>query len=89
MSSSSTVSAIFLTDSKKEIEMKIKQNAFSGGQDTAELQRKHGANCEVDVSFQYLTFFLEDEQKLEDIRKVSNLKSIFLQNNYLTKLEIF
>ncbi len=27
-----------------------------------------GGDCEVDVSYQYLTFFLEDDAKLEKIR---------------------
>lgn len=29
-----------------------------------------GANLEVDVSIEYLTFFLEDDAKLEDIKTV-------------------
>ena len=28
----------------------------------------NGGNCEVDVAFQYLTFFLEDDQELERLR---------------------
>jgi len=72
MSASSTQSAIFLTDTKKQITQKINQ-AYSGGQDTAELQRKLGARLEVDVPYQYLTFFLEDENKLQEIgRKYSS-----------------
>ena len=30
-----------------------------------------GGNCDVDISYQYLTFFLEDDDKLEQIRQVS------------------
>uniref|UniRef100_Q9TS88 Tryptophanyl-tRNA synthetase (Fragments) n=1 Tax=Bos taurus TaxID=9913 RepID=Q9TS88_BOVIN len=30
--------------------------------------RQFGGNCDVDVSFMYLTFFLEDDDKLEQIR---------------------
>jgi hypothetical protein len=29
-----------------------------------------GGNCDVDVPFQYLTFFLDDDQKIEEIREV-------------------
>lgn len=65
MSSSVTNSAIFLTDSPKEIKHKINKHALSGGQDTLAEQRRLGANLEVDVSCHYLTFFLEDDQELE------------------------
>ena len=34
-----------------------------------EEHRRLGGNCEVDISFQYLTFFLEDDNRLEEIRK--------------------
>eukprot|EP01117_Protostelium_nocturnum_P003068 TRINITY_DN1400_c0_g1_i1.p1 TRINITY_DN1400_c0_g1~~TRINITY_DN1400_c0_g1_i1.p1 ORF type:complete len:271 (+),score=76.43 TRINITY_DN1400_c0_g1_i1:760-1572(+) len=66
MSASSQDSAIFLTDSRKIISGKINK-AFSGGKDTAEEHRKYGANLEVDVPFRYLTFFLEDDEKLASI----------------------
>lgn len=32
-----------------------------------EEHRKIGGNCEVDISYQYLTFFLEDDAKLKEI----------------------
>lgn len=34
-----------------------------------EEHRQLGGDCEVDVSFMYLTFFLEDDDKLEEIRQ--------------------
>jgi len=34
-----------------------------------EEHRKHGGNCKTDISFQYLSFFLEDDKKLEETRK--------------------
>lgn len=46
--------------------------AFSGGRDTKEEHRKFGGNTEVDVSYQYLTFFLEDDQRLAQIGEVYN-----------------
>jgi len=69
MSSSDANSAIFLTDSPEDIERKIKKHAFSGGQATTEEQRERGADLEVDVSYQWLRFFLEDDDELERIGK--------------------
>ena len=48
---------------------KINKHAFSGGRDTIEEHRSKGGNCDVDISYQYLTFFLEDDVKLEQIRE--------------------
>jgi tryptophanyl-tRNA synthetase len=68
MSSSDSNSFIALTDSPKEVEMKIKKYAFSGGKDTLEEHRKKGGNPDVDVSYQYLKFFFEpDDEKLQKI----------------------
>lgn len=69
MSSSAAESAIFLDDSAKTIKKKINKFAFSGGRDTVEEHREKGGNCDVDISYRYLTFFLEDDEKLEEIRK--------------------
>ncbi|KAF7121956.1 hypothetical protein CNMCM5793_009510 [Aspergillus hiratsukae] len=68
MSASIDTSAIYMNDAPNRIKNKINKYAFSGGQDTAELQRQLGANTKDDVSFQYLTFFLEDDEELERIR---------------------
>ena len=68
MSASEVTSAIFVTDKPDEIKKKINKYAFSGGQQTVEEHRKLGANIDVDVPFQWLTFFLDDDEKLEDIR---------------------
>ena len=48
---------------------KINKYAFSGGQASIKEQRELGGNPDVDVSFQYLTFFLEDDEELEKIRQ--------------------
>ena len=69
MSASVTNTGIFLTDSAAQIKKKINKHAFSGGQETAEMQRELGANIDVDVSVAYLTFFLEDDEELEDIKR--------------------
>lgn len=66
MSASLDTSAIYVTDTAKKIKTKIGR-AFSGGQETAELQKQLGANLEIDVAYQYLRFFLEDDAELEHI----------------------
>jgi tryptophanyl-tRNA synthetase len=43
--------------------------AFSGGGATVEQHREKGGNCDVDISYKYLSFFVEDDEKLEEIRK--------------------
>lgn len=73
MSSSDNTSAIFLTDTANQIKKKINKYAFSGGKATAEEQRKFGADLEVDVSYSYLSFFMEDDEQLAEIgRKYSS-----------------
>nr|XP_022914046.1 tryptophan--tRNA ligase, cytoplasmic [Onthophagus taurus] len=69
MSASDPNSTIYLTDTPKQLKNKINKHAFSGGQPSVEEHRKLGGNCEVDISFKYLTFFLEDDAKIEQIRK--------------------
>lgn len=69
MSASDPTSSIFVTDSDKQIKDKINKYAFSGGGATVEEHKEKGGNCDVDVSFQYLTFFMEDDERLEEIRK--------------------
>lgn len=66
MSASSPNSAIFLSDSPKQIQKKINQ-AFSGGGATIEEHRKYGANLEVDVPYMYLKCLLDDDQEFEYI----------------------
>lgn len=67
MSASIPNSAVFLTDTPAQIKNKINKYAFSGGGDTAEEHRQNGGNVDVDVSFQYLRFFLDDDAELLDI----------------------
>ena len=50
------------------IKDKINKHAFSGGQATLELQRQLGANIDVDVSCEWLNFFMEDDERLEQIK---------------------
>ena len=68
MSSSQPETTMFLNDSMKDIEKKIK-SSFSGGQATIEEHRAKGGNPDVDVAFQYLRYFFEeDDNELERIR---------------------
>eukprot|EP01056_Protomagalhaensia_sp_Gyna25_P006020 Protomagalhaensia_sp_Gyna_25__6019@NODE_946_length_2366_cov_160_086377_g752_i0_p1_GENE_NODE_946_length_2366_cov_160_086377_g752_i0NODE_946_length_2366_cov_160_086377_g752_i0_p1_ORF_typecomplete_len398_score86_30tRNAsynt_1b/PF00579_25/4_9e68_NODE_946_length_2366_cov_160_086377_g752_i0551248 len=67
MSASAAQTAIYVTDTPKQIKNKVNKYAFSGGKDTAEEQRQYGANIDVDVPYQYLTYFLEDDDELERI----------------------
>lgn len=70
MSSSNPNSFISLSDSPEEVKNKINKYAFSGGRDTLEEHRKLGGNPDIDVSFQYLKFFFEsDDKKLSEIEK--------------------
>ena len=66
MSSSIPSSSIFTTDSPKDVEKKI-INAFSGGQKTMEEHRIKGGNPDIDIAYSYLTFFEEDDKKLQKI----------------------
>ncbi|RKP20615.1 tryptophanyl-tRNA synthetase, partial [Rozella allomycis CSF55] len=69
MSASDENSAIFMTDSMAQIKKKINKYAYSGGQATVDLHRRLGGNPEVDVAFQYLKFFLEDDEALKGIEE--------------------
>ncbi|RMZ84154.1 hypothetical protein DV738_g556, partial [Chaetothyriales sp. CBS 135597] len=65
MSASVDTSAIFLSDKPNQIKNKINKYAFSGGQDTQERHRELGGRTSKDVPYQYLSFFLEDDDELQ------------------------
>ncbi|RLE39071.1 tryptophan--tRNA ligase [Candidatus Woesearchaeota archaeon] len=67
MSASEKQTAIYVTDDETTVTKKINKYAFSGGQATVEEHRKIGGNPDVDISYQWLTFFEEDDRKLENI----------------------
>jgi len=69
MSASDLNTAIFMTDNAEEIASKVKKYAFSGGRATLEEHRKLGGNVDLDVPYQYLSVFLFDDTKLEEIHK--------------------
>ena len=68
MSSSDPNSSILVSDTQADIKRKINKYAKTGGGQTVEEHRVNGCDLDVDVPFQYLTFFLEDDDRLEDIR---------------------
>ena len=68
MSASDPNSFIALTDTPNQVKKKINKSEFSGGQTTVEEHRKLGGNPDIDVSFQYLSmFFEEDDEKVKQI----------------------
>ncbi|CDZ96825.1 tryptophanyl-trna synthetase [Phaffia rhodozyma] len=69
MSASDPNSTIYMTDTAAQIKKKINSHAFSGGggDGSAEDQRKFGGNPDVDISFQYLCFFEDDDELLAKI----------------------
>lgn len=67
MSASDENSAIFVSDTPKQIKSKVNKYAFSGGGVSVEEHREKGANLEVDVSWKWLNFFLEDDARLQRI----------------------
>jgi len=70
MSSTGEQIAIYTTDKPKDVKKKINKYAFSGGQATIEEHREKGGNPDIDVCFQYLRMFLEeDDKKLKQIEE--------------------
>ncbi len=91
--SSSGEGVIFLSDTPKEVEKKIKRYAFSGGRDTLEEHRKLGGNPDVDVSFQYLRIFFEPDdielKKIENDYRTGKLLSGELKQITIDKINAF
>jgi tryptophanyl-tRNA synthetase len=61
-----------MTDTPAQIKNKINKHGFSGGRDTEEEHRRLGGNPDVDVAFQYLKFFEDDDAAIEEIEKVKS-----------------
>jgi tryptophanyl-tRNA synthetase len=79
MSTSRPETAIYLSDDDKTVRGKIMKYAFSGGQPTVELHRKLGGNPDIDVPFQWLYMFFE-----EDDAKVKEIESEYRSGKLLT-----
>lgn len=67
MSASDPTSCILLTDTPNQIKKKVNKYAFSGGGQTIEEHRANGADLKVDIPYNYLRFFLNDDQKLAEV----------------------
>lgn len=65
--SDSENSTLFLNMDPKEVAKTIKKHAFSGGGRTLEEHKELGGNIKVDICYQYLTYFLDDDDQLRDI----------------------
>ena len=61
----------------------MNKHAFSGGRDTTEEHREKGGDITVDISYQYLTFFMEDDEKLQQIKEVYNVIFLTLISSFL------
>jgi tryptophanyl-tRNA synthetase len=61
MSSSDDAPAIYLTDDRETVEEKIQTHAYSGGKSSLDAHREHGGDPEVDVAYQLLAFFFEED----------------------------
>jgi len=73
MSATNANSVVFLSDTPAQIKNKILKHAVSGGKDTLEEHRRLGGDLQKDTAFQYLRFFMEDDDKLAEIgRKYSS-----------------
>ena len=92
MSSSDSTSFIALTDDPDVAAKKIKKYAFSGGRDTVEEHRKHGGNPDIDVSFQYLRYFEDNDKELKKVHddyKAGKLLSGELKQILIEKMTKF
>lgn len=56
-----------MTDKPADIKNKVNKYAFSGGGVSVEEHREKGGDIEVDVPYQWLRFFLEDDEHLAKV----------------------
>ncbi|KAG0420112.1 Tryptophan--tRNA ligase, partial [Dictyocoela roeselum] len=68
MRASEPHSSLYQTDDSATVRRKLMKYAFSGGRETLDAHRKLGGDTEIDVAFQYLKYFLEDDKELEDLK---------------------
>ncbi|MFT4890534.1 MAG: tryptophanyl-tRNA synthetase [Halobacteriales archaeon] len=66
MSSSDDEPTVDLSDDRETVREKIDRYAYSGGRESLEAHREHGGDPEVDVAYQYLhAFFEEDDESIK------------------------
>lgn len=58
---------LFLDMKPKDIASTIRSHAFSGGKERLIDHQTYGGDIRVDICYQYLTFFLEDDDQLKSI----------------------
>lgn len=70
-SSVGTDATLFLTDDYETLKEKVSKHAYSGGggNGTLEDHRKFGGNTDVDIAYQYLRYFEEDDQVLKETQE--------------------
>jgi len=68
MSASDQNSSISLDDTPESIRKKITTYAYSGGRKTMKEHKEKGGDINVDVPFEYLRYFLQDDDELEKYR---------------------
>lgn len=68
-SSIGTEATLFLTDTPEKLKEKVMKHSFSGGggDGTLEQHRLYGGNPDVDIAYQYLRYFEEDDAKLQHL----------------------
>jgi tryptophanyl-tRNA synthetase len=80
---------IWLSDGPKKVAHKVNKYAFSGGQPSVEEHRNLGGNPDIDVSFLYLKYFFEeDDRMLKEVEEryrsgdllSGELKAILIKN---------
>lgn len=79
-----------MTDDPKKIAKKIKSHAFSGGGATQEEHQRDGGNPDVDVAYQYLSFFEDSDDKMEELAReyrAGRLSTSQMKEACITKLQ--
>ena len=93
MSASSENETIYTTDSPDVVKKKINKYAFSGGQPDIEEHRKKGGNPDIDVSYEYLRIFFEQDdnklKKIYDDYKSGSLLTGELKSILIEKINVF
>lgn len=70
MSSSDDTPSILLSDDRETVFNKIRTHAYSGGQSSIETHREQGGNPDIDVSYQFLYYFFEEnDEHLEQLAR--------------------
>lgn len=69
MSSTGKSESIYLTYTEKQIRKAINKHAHSGGRGTVEEHRRLGGRLDVDMAFQYMLYFEDDDAKMAQIAR--------------------